>query len=151
MKKAVLILFLIILSGCGGPAPTATPNLNTPAGYRQGAVSRAERAANIINVAQSLCATGSIEECQRALKTQKDAYAKTPDLAPLGGRPLVCDQIASNYFILIDSGQDYFKQANTSAAQNDQAALRQTAKERMMSFNQSWTAFNNALPNDPCQ
>jgi len=151
MKKAALVLCLIMLSGCGGPAPTATPNLNTPAGYRQGTVIRAERAANIINVAQSSCTTESIEECQRALKTQEVAYAKTPELAPLDGRPLVCDRVASNYFILINSGQDYFRQMNTSAAQNDQAALRQTAKERMVSFNQSWAAFNNAPTNDPCQ
>ncbi len=151
MKKAALVLFLIVLSGCGGPAPTATPNLNTPAGYRQMAVGRGERVANAVTTANTSCSTEAISQCQQALKTQEAVYAQQSEWLRIGTRPQQCDRVAHNYSFLIASAKDYFKQVNTSAAQNDQAALRQTAKERMVSFNQSWTAFNNALPNDPCQ
>ena len=151
MKKAAIVLFLVVLSSCGGPDPTATPNLNTPAGYRQMAVGRGRRVANAVITTNASCSTEAINQCQQTLKTQEAVYAQQSEWLRIGTRPQQCDQIAANYSILIESAKDYFKQVNTSVAQNNQAALRQTAKERMVSFNQSWNAFNNALSNDPCQ
>lgn len=66
-------------------------------------------------------------------------------------KPQGCDQLAQNYTFVLAAARDFFDKAKLSAAQGDQAGLRQTVQERMVSFGQSWVAFNNALPNDPCR
>jgi hypothetical protein len=148
MGKAVVILATIALMGCGGPAE---PSLNTPQGYRQGTILRAERISAIVNSANTSCMTGSVSECQQALHDQESLYNQQPELAPLGGRPPACNHLASNYFFLVASAQDYFAKVKTSVAQHDQIATRQAAQERMVSFNQSWNAFNETVQVDSCR
>ncbi len=151
MRRACAVLALTLLAGCGDPTPRSSPDLNTPAGYRQGTLVRAERLAGAVNTAHTRCTSASVEQCGQALKEQQTVVLKTPELAPFNGRPLVCDHLAMDYSILMESARDYFVQARASVGRQDQAGVRQTVAGRMVSFNQSWTAFNNALPADMCQ
>lgn len=151
MRRAFAVLALTLLAGCGDPVSQSSPDLVTPAGYRQGAVARAERLASAVNAAHTACTSASVEQCGQALKEQEAVVLKTPELAPLNGRPHACDHLAMNYSILMGSARDYFAQARTSVGRQDRAGVRQTVAERMVSFNQSWTAFNNALPADVCR
>ena len=148
MKKAVVILAVLTLMGCGG---SPTPNLNTPQGYRQGAIERGKRVADIVNAANASCTKEPLDRCQQVLHEQETLYNQQPELAPLGGRPSACEHLASNYFILLASAQDYFKQVKTSVAQQDEVATRQTTQERMVSFNQSWGAFIETIQTDSCR
>ena len=105
MKRAIVVLAaLATLIGCGGPA---TPDLNTPAGYRQGVLTRAERAVGIVNAAQASCADGSLDQCRQALRTQEARLKQQPELEPTDGYPLVCDRLAHDYFILLNGAHLY--------------------------------------------
>lgn len=148
MRRVVIILALFVLSGCSRPA---TPDTTTAAGYRQMAIERGWRVAGAVNTANDSCSTATVAHCQEVLEAQEESYLQQTEWLRESVRPAACDRIAANYTFILAGAKDFFGQMKTSAATNDQAAVRQTAKERMISFNQSWTAFNNALPTDPCQ
>ena len=150
MKKAAVALALLFLTGCSGLDRTTGPDLSTPVGYRQGATVRVEHIAAAVRIANSGCTIGALDQCQQMLKEQESAVLQTPELMPLGGTPLICDGLAHDYYILLNGARDYFSQMKTSAARND-AAFGQTARERLVSFDQSYTAFNRILASNSCR
>lgn len=148
MRKILVLLLATLLVGCGGPAG---PDLGTPTGYREAMTERAERVAGAVHTAQARCATEPVERCRQALRDQGESFARVPAIeTPLGGRPPECDALARDYFLLLEGGRDFFAQLNASIAQGDEAAVRRVARERLISFEVGWRAFNRTLDSGPC-
>lgn len=146
MKQLLIIIALLSLTACA-TEQQLQPDPKTPAGSRYHAIVQAEQIAAAVRTAQSVCTVGQLEQCVPTLSAQENLVRKIPELHPSGGRPAACDLLVSDYTILKNSALDYFKQMQLYAA-GSAANFAQTALERMVSFNQSYTAFNRMLATD---
>lgn len=154
MQRALVVFAAIVtgaaLVGCGG-ARTPRPNLATPTNYRQALSDRAARLSGAIDAAYARCAGDSPDRCREALRTQEMVVKDRAFSEKLRGAPPGCGPLVTSYTILYEDARYFIAQVQAIAAQDDPAAIRRTAAERLVSVRRGESGWDAALASEQCR
>ena len=151
VKKIVAALALVLLAGCGGVTPTATPNPASPAGYRQAASGRGQQIVQAVDVARIACATGNTTNCDGGLKNEEPKVQEAITWLRGTAAPAGCAALAASYAGLSDDAQGFFTTLRAAIASGSTDQIRAAATSGGERVEATDKTLRDQLTNDPCR
>jgi len=151
MRMACIIVTLVTLMACGGPAPTATPDVTTPAGYRQATLARIDTIARSVETVNADCSRESLDKCTKTVDDQRARFLPESDFLRSTKFPQICMGLFSGNLGLVNNAEDFFDTMQRTVKEKNADVVKQRLAEKYSTWTRGKTGADSFLATDPCR